>query len=367
MKNLRIFTILLALLATFVDGYACTSAIISTSKSSEGAPLLWKHRDTGVEDNFVARIEPKNPGERFTYVALYNAGDSTYRDAWMGMNEAGFAIMNTASYNLAPDTTDYKDREGIVMALALSRCRTLADFENLLDTLPKPMGVQANFGLIDATGDGAYYETDDFNYVKYSLKDAKDGVIVRTNYSHNRNTDGGYGYIREENARQLIAPYLAGDSITPATFTEGISRSFYHSLIGRDFAKGTDRWVVDQDFIPRRSSTASIVFEGVLPGEDPSLTMMWTMIGYPPCSHVVPVMIDNVPTELQPNESWHSTLCDEVVERKHQVFSIKRGSGKYYIDMDLLRTIMPQQEAISRSNYDKGYKMREKRAKSLKK
>ena len=95
--------------------------------------------------------------------------------------------------------------------------------------------------------------------------------------------------------------------------------------------------------------------------------MMWTMIGYPPCSHVVPIMIDNVPTELQPNESWHSTLCDEVVERKHQVFSIKRGSGKYYIDMDLLRTIMPQQEAISRSNYDKGYKMREKRAKSLKK
>lgn len=361
--------LVLALFMSIAYGisWACTSAIISGDATQSGRPLLWKHRDTGVEDNFVARIEPKNPGERFTYVALYNAGDSTYRDAWMGMNEAGFAIMNTASYNLAPDTTDYKDREGIVMALALSRCRTLADFENLLDTLPKPMGVQANFGLIDATGDGAYYETDDFNYVKYSLKDAKDGVIVRTNYSHNRNTDGGYGYIREENARQLIAPYLAGDSITPATFTEGISRSFYHSLIGRDFTKGTDRWVVDQDFIPRRSSTASIVFEGVLPGEDPSLTMMWTMIGYPPCSHVVPIMIDNVPTELQPNESWHSTLCDEVVERKHQVFSIKRGSGKYYIDMDLLRTIMPQQEAISRSNYDKGYKMREKRAKSLKK
>ena len=213
--------LVLALFMSIAYGisWACTSAIISGDATQSGRPLLWKHRDTGVEDNFVARIEPKNPGERFTYVALYNAGDSTYRDAWMGMNEAGFAIMNTASYNLAPDTTDYKDREGIVMALALSRCRTLADFENLLDTLPKPMGVQANFGLIDATGDGAYYETDDFNYVKYSLKDAKDGVIVRTNYSHNRNTDGGYGYIREENAGQLIAPYLASDSITPAAFT----------------------------------------------------------------------------------------------------------------------------------------------------
>lgn len=367
MRNrIIVFTLFLSIATGFA--WACTSAIISGSATQSGRPLLWKHRDTGIEDNFVAQIKAQKPGEIYDYVALYNAGDSTYRDAWMGMNEAGLAIMNTASYNLAPDTTDYKDREGIVMALALSRCRSLSDFETLLDTLPKPMGVQANFGLIDSSGDGAYYETDDFSYVKYSLKDAKDGILIRTNYSHNRNVDGGYGYIREENARQLIAPYLAGDSITPATFTEGISRSFHHSLIGRDFAKGQDRWVVDQDFIPRRSSTASIVFEGVLPGEDPSLTMMWTMIGYPPCSHVLPVMIDNIPQSLLPDpETWHSPLCDSVVERKHQVFSIKRGSGKYYIDMDLLRTIMPQQKAISLKNYAEGSIMRETKAKSLKK
>lgn len=361
--------ILSTLFLVIVSGVvlACTSAIISSSVSKTGRPLLWKHRDTGVEDNFVAKIGAKNVGE-FDYVALFNAGDSTYRDAWLGMNEAGFAIMNTASYNLAPDTTDYKDREGIVMALALSKCRTLDDFENLLDTLPKPMGIQANFGLIDATGNGAYYETDDFKYVKYSLKDAENGVLIRTNYSHNRNVDGGYGYIREENARQLLAPYIAGDTVTAATFTEGLSCSFYHSLIGRDFSKGDDQWVVDQDFIPRRSSTASVVIEGVKPGDDPSLFVMWTKIGYPPCSHVVPVMVDDVPRELLPDPmTWRSPLCDFVVGQKHKVFPIERGSGKYYIDMDLLKIIMQQESIISIENYKKGYIKREEKSKLLKK
>ena len=35
---------------------------------------------------------------------FFNAGDSLLHEAWTGFNEAGLAIMNTASYNLAPDT-----------------------------------------------------------------------------------------------------------------------------------------------------------------------------------------------------------------------------------------------------------------------
>lgn len=365
--RLRLIVLSLILSAVGNVSMACTSAIIGASASKTGRPLLWKHRDTGTEHNVVTRIAAKNANE-FSYVALYNADDTTHRDAWLGMNEAGFAIMNTASYNLAPDTTDYKDREGIVMALALSRCRTLADFETLLDTLPKPMGVQANFGLIDASGDGAYYETDDFAYVKYPLSDSPNGVLIRTNYSHNRNVDGGYGYIREQNAHQLLAPYIAGDSVTAEAITEGVSRSFYHSLIGRDFAQGPDRWIIDQDFIPRRSSSASVVIEGVAKGEDPSLYIMWTMIGYPPCSHVVPVTVDNVPEELQSaGDDHHSPLCDEVVKRKHQVFSITRGSGSHYIDMELLKTIMKEQIPMSLENYKAGYQARENKAKSIQK
>ncbi len=360
----RIISIAVFCLFAIAEILACTSAIVSGEAAKNHRPLLWKHRDTGTEDNFVMRV-PSNE-KQMAYVALYNAGDSTLRDAWLGMNEAGFAIMNTASYNLAPDTAIYKDREGEVMAKALKYCRTLKDFEALLDTLPKPMGVQANFGLIDALGDGAYYETDDFKYKKYPLSDAENGVLVRTNYSHSGMPDKGFGYIREKNALHLLEPYIKGDSITPATFTEVLSRSFYHSLIGRDFAKGGDKWVIDQDFIPRISSSASVVIEGVARGENPKLAIMWTAIGYPPCSYVIPVMVDSIPKGLMPNEkNWRSEMCDSVVARKHRVFSITRGSGSHYIDMELVKRYSQEGEIISNKNYVDGYLRRDSIAKIL--
>lgn len=362
----RLILILGALLLVCAPIFACTSAIVSAKASKTGRPLLWKHRDTGTEHNFVEKVEAKDGN--YAYVALYNGGDSTLRDAWLGMNEVGFAIMNTASYNLAPDTAKLKDQEGYVMSLALKKCRTLADFETLLDTISKPMGVQANFGMIDATGDGAYYETNDYTYTKFSLSDAEDGVLVRTNYSYTGEEGGGYGYIREDNAWHLLEPYIKNKSIEASTFTDEISRSFYHSLKDRDVAKGEDRWIVDQDYIPRRTTSASVVMEGILPDEDPSLYIMWTEIGYPPCSYTLPVMIDYLPQELRPQgKEWRSQLCNEIIEKKHKVFSIKRGSGKHYIDMNAIRAFSIEGKKRSLENYKKGYKMRDEKAKQLKK
>ncbi len=346
--------------------FACTSAIVSAKASKTGRPLLWKNRDTGTEHNFVEKIDAKNGN--YAYVALYNGGDSTLRDAWLGMNEVGFAIMNTASYNLAPDTAKLKDQEGFVMSLALKKCRTLADFETLLDTISKPMGVQANFGLIDASGDGAYYETDDFSYTKFSLNDAENGVLVRTNYSYTGEKDGGYGYIREDNAWYLLEPFIKNKNIEASTFTDYISRSFYHSLKDRDVSNDSTRWIIDQDYIPRRTTSASVVIEGIQQGEDPGLYIMWTEIGYPPCSYTLPVMIDAVPQELRPQgKEWRSSLCDEMVERKHQIFSIKRGSGNHYIDMDVVRQFTSEGKKKSLDNYEKGYLMRKEKAKIIKK
>ena len=92
------------------------------------------------------------------------------------------------------------------------------------------------------------------------------------------------------------------------------------------------------------------------------------MIGNPPCSHVVPLTVDKVPEELQSaGDDHHSPLCDEVVKRKHQVFSITRGSGSHYIDMELLKTIMKEQIPMSLENYKAGYQARENKAKSIQK
>lgn len=325
--------------------FACTSAIVSARATRDGKALLWKHRDTGTEHNFVERVASK--GTAMAYIALFNGGDSLLAEAWTGLNEAGFGIMNTASYNLAPDTTAYKDREGIVMKRALECCRSMADFEQLLDTLQRPLGVQANFGVIDASGEGAYYETCDTGYVKYSTVDADGGVIVRTNFSVSGNDSDGYGYIRYNNALHLLEPHIVAHDITPMVFTEELSRSFYHSLLKRNMALGDERWVVDQDFIPRYSSTASIVIEG---GERP---VMWTALGYPPCSHVVGAWVDEVPEELRPlAEGWRSEACNESLRLKHEkAFPISRGSGSHYIDMQALVPIMAQQQIMSLQEY----------------
>ncbi len=342
----------IALIAGIIVGAlpcrACTSMLVSAAYSGTGRPLMWKHRDTGAEDNFIERVAPTD--STIGFVALYNGGDSLLVDAWMGMNDRGFAIMNTASYNLAPDTTEYKDREGVVMSLALGRCSSVSDFERLLSSMPRPMGVQANFGVMDSEGELAYFETWDHGFRRY---DVADSLVVRTNFSVSGNDTDGMGYIRYQNVYDILAPEISARQITPECLTEKVSRSFWHSLIGRDFEKDSTRWVVDRDFIPRRISSASIVIEGINPGGDVNDMTMWTMIGYPPCSHVEAVSLQVVPAELRPTApGWHSPLCDEVVARKHLAFPITRGSGSNYIDMDYLRSEMPRQRALSLKNYN---------------
>lgn len=333
------------------EARGCTSAIVHGSRTATGRTLMWKHRDTGTEHNFVERIPATD--STLAFVALFNGGDSLLLEAWTGINEAGFAIMNTASYNLAPDTAEIKDREGIVMRKALETCHTMAEFEQLLASLPRPMGVQANFGVIDASGDGAYYETDDVGFKKFSLSDSEDGYLIRTNFSESGNSTDGMGYIRYNTACELLQPYRAGEkAISPEIFTEGLSRSFHHSLLGVDFMEGNDHWVVDQDFIPRHSSAASIVIEGVKEGEAPTLTVMWTALGYPPAAVAVPITVGSVPEEVRPvSKDWHAPACDRALQLKSLIFPIKRGSGQRYIDMEALKRINTECRAAALENY----------------
>ena len=347
-----------AIAATSTSAHACTSAIISAKATADGRPILWKHRDTSASNNFLYRVE--SPGE-IGYVALFNGADELRLDeAWMGMNDEGFAIMNTVAYNLPENDPDWIDREGFVMAKALASCRTVDDFEELLKKLPKPLGVRTNFGVMDADGNGAYFETDDYNYERFDLSDAPDGVLIRTNYAYSGTPDGGMGYIRHRNVEVLLATQIATHSITPASLTEGLSRSFYNSVTGFDASDSSESWAIDQDFIPRHSSTASIAIEGLKQGEDPSKMIMWANVAYPPCSHVVPVTLTHIPAEAGPASTGgaYSILGIDASERMMNVFPITRGSGPRYINLDAVREISNEQYKISLEEYARGQKLR---------
>ncbi|MCH5238803.1 MAG: hypothetical protein J1F38_01130 [Muribaculaceae bacterium] len=328
--------------------WSCTSAVVGAELNPYGRPLLWKNRDTSTFDNKIEYI-PAKDGE-FAYVALFNAKDSLLNEAWMGMNEYGFAVMNTASYNIKDDDVPEKDmdKEGLLMTRALKTCKTLSDFENLLNEMPRPMGVEANFGAIDAYGDGAYYETNNHSYVKFDIKDSPDPILVRTNYSHSGRENEGYGFIREANANHLLSPYIKEKFVAPEVFTELLSRSFYHDLLGKDFSTEKEEWVIDQDFIPRYTSVATIVIEGCRPlQKDEKLSpeeltqqyIMWTGLGYPPCSEISAVRCTPAGVEASLKgdpETGRSNQCDKVLERKSEVFPFTKGNGNKYIDMTKL-------------------------------
>ncbi len=333
--------------SAFASAFACTSAIIGADRTANGRPLLWKHRDTSAVDNKVEHVAPSYDG--FGYTGLFNASDSLLRECWTGFNSEGFAIMNTASYNIKDDDVPEKDmdKEGLVMTLALRKCRTVDDFQSLLDSLPRPMGVEANFGVIDASGAGAYFETNNDSYIRINLEDSPDHVLVRTNYSHEGRPQEGYGYIREANALRHIAPFVENSKVTPELLTEFVSRSFYHSLWDKDFAADPrQRWVIDQDFIPRYKSSAVIVIEGSIPHptDDSRLTtndyIMWTGLGYPPCALIYPVTYG--PHGVHPDlrgllPDGHSKASDEAKARRDEVFPMHYDNGDKYIDLNRLR------------------------------
>jgi len=339
MKKIIVILAILAL-AVSEKSIACTSAVITGKATPDGRPLLWKHRDTGFENNRMVFAQ----GSKYAYIGLVNSCDVNNREMWAGTNCAGFSIMNTASYNLKSpdDKTDFQDREGIIMRMALEVCATVEDFQHFLDTIAKPLGIETNFGVIDARGGAAFFEMNNFEYTKFDANDAEiapNGYLIRTNFSYSGRTDEGMGYIRYETAVRLFKNHPT-QQFTPEWIFSSATRSYYHSLLEIDLKTLYPIFAIDQDYIPRNSTSASIVFQGVKKGESPERTTTWIALGFPSASIVLPLWIaggEQLPEILtRTAESNHAPLCDKVIALKRQTFPITRGNGRRYMDFSFL-------------------------------
>lgn len=356
---MRKLVITLLLLSGFVGGissYACTSVIISGKVTESGKPLMLKHRDTGNIDNRIDYFR----GPVYSFIGLVNSS-STGGEVWAGTNNSGFSIMNTASYNIKDDDVpaEEMDREGSLMFKALGVCATTADFEKLLDNLPRPWGVEANFGVIDASGGAAYYEVNNSKWIKYDVNEIECGYRVVTNFSESGRPEDYKGYERYQTASEIMAELFSEQengvvNIGPHDLFYNLSRSYRHAVTGLDYLNdfyslqkeyGFTGVVVDQDFIPRKSTSASIVFEGVRQGEDPLQTVMWTILGYPSCSVAVPLLVgdsDIVPSFLKSSsENDHSWMCDLALKiKENQVFKYKVSNGSQYLDLNSILKLL---------------------------
>lgn len=342
MNFIKRFTLLsLLLCVAYGSAMACTTAVISGKSTKDGRSILWKHRDS---ESYQNKLRLFNDGA-FTYVGLINSDDNNGDQIWGGNNEFGFAIMNSASFNLRENKdAKFKDQEGIIMKKALQTCKTLDDFEKLLASLPKPMGLEANFGVIDAKGGAAYFETNDEGFVKFDANDKKvapNGYIIRANYSFTGRENEGYGYIRYMNAEKEFFAAAGTNQLDPAFILKHHCRSLENFLTEEDvksyqnLSESQNNFIVVKDCINRYISTSSFVIQGVKDQEDPKLTTMWTLLGFPLASVAVPIwsmkQVD-LPETVRADKDENAELCIKTLELKKKFFPVARGAGEDYMN-----------------------------------
>lgn len=367
MKKTLIAILTLGFLFSAISTEACTSVIVSGKVTPDGRPYIFKNRDTGNTDNLTVFVK----GDGYWFIAIVSARDSLNRGVWSGHNEAGFAIANTAAYNLNGKSTNRqrpqqdgqsdrlqqgapggrqqepRDNDSNIMRKALEHCATLSDFEHFLDSLKAlgPIPTNSNFAALDAQGNVAYYETGNNGYVKYDANDpaqAPYGYLVRTNHgmSGDRSLDKGverYLAINEYMTQAGFAGALAFDDIIRRV-TRRLTHGLTHLNI-YDFQPADDHQPVYfpfRDFIPRYETASAHLVQGVRPGEDPLLTVSWIIPGSTLTTVAIPVWITpkgELPTVITRNAEGRSTLVDAGFQLKKQLFPLQRGNVSDYINI----------------------------------
>ena len=330
------------LIVISADIDACTTFIISGKYTPDGRSVLYKNRDTDEMQNALVFFS----GGKYKFIGLVDGNEDWNKNVWGGYNEKGFAIINSAAYNNnLGDTTKLQDQEGVLMKLALENCSTLEDFEQLLNTLPKPLGVDANFGVIDALGGAAFYETGNYKFIKFDANDqavTPNGIIVRTNHSMSYDITKGYGFCRYNTASMALSRAYADKNFTPQYLINNISRSLKHSLTGTDLEnnipeKRTDisyRFFID--YIPRNITASAVMIVGAESKDKASETMMWTLLGFPLTTVAVPVWLTNtekLPACVAMSDSLKAPICEAALRFKEDCFPLTYDRGTNYLNI----------------------------------
>jgi hypothetical protein len=272
---------------------ACTVGLAAGRTTVDGRPLLWKNRDSSTRENEIAYFH----GPQYDFVGVINANDTT--QVWMGVNRAGFAIMNSESLDQPGDSVD---TEGFFMKKALGQCRTLDDFESLLRTTNHhKRGTQANFGCIDAFGGAAFYETGNTTFTKFDANDAlhtPEGFLIRANFSMTGQDEPAYGTFRMHRARELFQQAVDRDDLNAQTILQAVTRDLVsteldpYPLPFNGSIEGAPRgYIPTRNSINRYRTVSAVVFQGVRPGENPALTTMWCILGEPIAGVAVPIWV----------------------------------------------------------------------------
>lgn len=346
MKHFKHFFIVIFFLF-WGNVYCCTTAVISGKATNDGRALIWKLRDTDYLKNYVKQFTAEDG--KYAFIGIVNSGDSLGNEVWAGNNEVGFAIMNSASFNVnLKDTAKIKNREGFFMKKALETCKTLEDFEKLLSDTEKPMGLAAHFGVIDAKGGAAFYEVNNYTWTKYDANDpnvAPDGYILRTNFSKTGKPNVGYGFVRLQTAEKLFTETVKEKPLDYRTVIQNFSRCLYNPITKNNYRKmfenepASDKFIHSDNLITSFGSASNIVIQGVKENELPQFTTMWTAVGFPNTCITVPLWISEA--ELPNTMIYDDSLKNSKLNHYNRILSkecypIDNPDGYHYLQISKL-------------------------------
>lgn len=301
---------------------ACTTLVASGRATVDGRPLLWKNRDYWQRHNELIHDD----SGRYPFVGITNAG--AVRNIRMGVNSAGLCIENSTSRDLAGDATS-GPLNGELIRMGLESCATVEEFEELLKTTNSTgRRTRGNFGVIDAHGGAMMFEVGPRFYRAFNANDPEDaplGFIVRSNFSEtareqkaeeDRALESLYSSERYLRAFHLCEARLKTSKLDLEFVLHEVCRDI-DGPSACDFGCETDGADGNQATLFKTSSTlnrnmtvSAVVFKGVKPGESPTGTTMWSILGEPMFSVAVPAWASQGKVSELVDGPVTSSLCD---------------------------------------------------------
>jgi hypothetical protein len=351
MKKLHPFTRpLIAFFSLFLAGQIaltpCTVAVVSGKATPDGRPILWKNRDTSALPNKMAFLR----GSKFSFIGVVHPLDKEPKNVWAGINSEGFAIMNSASSDLAENTSMVGMSEnGTFMKRALGECEDVADFERLLDETNGKRNVGANFGVIDAKGNACFFETRNSSYVKFDANDprvAPQGYIVRTNYAFTSSVKyGGGGYIRFERISQLFQRASAENRLNVPFILQEAARDLVNEKLHsyplsdpKAFDPAVPLYINTTDTINRNSTVSVTLFHGATSPETAYLSTMWVLLGQAICTAAIPLWAHAEAIPEVAGGEGTAPLNDLAIALSNYLYPDTRGHMQQYLNVTRLIT-----------------------------
>lgn len=306
----------------------CTIGVACGTSTQDGRPMIWKTRDYISQPNNGVQY---NNSMDYSFIYVAGAGSTSVR---MGVNEHGVAIANSTSSDL-PDGSSTGFFNGTLNKEALGTCQTVNEFQSILDsTNITGRRTNGNFVIIDSTGAAALFEVGEKAYWRYDAADNANGYILRTNFA--LNGGGSSGMERFNRTTKLIGDFYSGDSLNYKSILRYQMRDFsdnaslpYTVPFDGTIGVAPHGYIDTEKSICRNSSVSAVVITGIMPGEFPELSTMWTLLGQPATTVALPYWPVDFPP-LEADGEYYSTLCNVSLQIKGQLFDY--GSDASFIN-----------------------------------